>query len=97
VNRSRGLLALALVLAPTRSTHSAWAVDWAVAPGSLPAPARHSAAAQALAANAMADGLPLFEALATLGQADHPTACTLRLPLADEGLHLVLALQALSE
>lgn len=95
VNRSRGLLALAVVLAPTRSAHSAWAVDWAVAPGSVPTPALHSAAAQALADNAMADGLPLFEALATLGQPGQATACTLRLPLADEGLHLLLTLQTL--
>ena len=94
VNRSRGLLGLALVLAPAPSTATGWAVDWSVQPGTVPPPPLHSAAAQALAANAMADGLPLFEALATLAPGQ---AATLRLPLAEAGLHLALGLQALDQ
>ncbi len=97
VNRSRGLLALALVLAPARSVNSQWALDWALQPGGasapLPAPPPpltplRSAAAQALAANASAAALPLFEALA-LGD-----GCTLVWPLS-AALHLQLRLHRL--
>lgn len=62
VNRSRGLLGVALVLSPHAGERSLWRVDWALAAGT-PSPLL-SAAAQALADNAMADALPLFEALA---------------------------------
>ena len=63
-NDSRGLLAVALVIAPRPSRRTQARLVWALAPGSsAPTPA-HSAAAAALSANAMADALPLFEALA---------------------------------
>ncbi|MDE2502985.1 MAG: beta-ketoacyl synthase chain length factor, partial [Burkholderiales bacterium] len=64
VNHSRGLLALALVLACERGPASRWTLDWRLRAGAArPAPLR-SAAALILAGNAMADALPLFEALA---------------------------------
>jgi hypothetical protein len=68
VNRSRGLLGVALVLAPRRSAASLWQVDWWLASGAPAPPALRSPLARSLAANAQADALPLFEALA-LGQA----------------------------
>jgi hypothetical protein len=64
VNRSRGLLAVALVLAPQAGPASRWALTWSVEPGSVATPKLQSDAAQALATNAMADALPLMEALA---------------------------------
>lgn len=64
VNGSRGLLGVALVLAPQRSAATSHALDWAVQAGKVPPQPLQSAAAQALADNAMADALPLFEALA---------------------------------
>jgi len=118
VNTSRGLLAVALVLAPLAGPNSRWRLGWGVAPAdpgdsgdpgdsrdsrdsinaldSRDSPdsrdpgdpwtgvtAPRSAAAQACASNAMADALPLFEALAR-GQASDLTlalAPTLPLPL----------------
>ncbi len=65
VTRSEGLLGVALVIAPQRSAHSQFALAWAL--DARPQPQRtplRSAAAQSLAGNAMADALPLFEALA---------------------------------
>ena len=88
VNRSRGLLALALVLAPQAGPASRWALTWSVAPGSVATPALHSDAARALATNAMADALPLMEALAA-GQSTR-----LRWPLSAT-LALQIELQAL--
>lgn len=67
VNGSRGLLGVALVLAPQRSAATRHALDWQVQAGTAPLPPLQSAAAQALAHNAMADALPLFEALARDG------------------------------
>jgi Beta-ketoacyl synthase, N-terminal domain len=78
VNRSRGLLGVALVLAPARSARSLFEVRWDVTglerahpEAALPPPvsarvptAPRSAAARALASNAMAAAVPLFEALA---------------------------------
>ena len=75
VNRSRGLLGVALVLSPTVSTHSLCCIDWAVRSGAVAATPLRSAAAQALAGNAMADALPLCEALA----GDDPAALCLPL------------------
>ncbi len=77
VNRSRGLLGVALVLAAQPSAASRWRVDWQLAgDAQVPAvPALRSALAQSLARNATADALPLFEALAR-GQ---PGALGLRL------------------
>lgn len=88
VNASRGLLGVALVLAPAVSAHSLWQVDWAWQAAGVAAPTLHSAAAQALAGNAMADALPLFEALA----GDAPA--TLGLPLGPAG-GLVLSMTKL--
>lgn len=86
VNRSRGLLGVALVLSPQRSVRSQWSLDWTLARGPHAAPVPTTLAA--LADNAMADALPLFEALAG-AQAAHVT-----LPLATN-LALALALQPL--
>ena len=80
VNRSRGLLGVALVLAPQRSAASVFSLDWACAAGTAPLPPLVSAAATALATNAMADALPLFEALARV----EDTALTL--PLGPAGI-----------
>jgi hypothetical protein len=107
VNRSRGLLGVALVLAPAPSARSLFEVHWNVKgqdpiprEGGLtpttPSPAQsqplsralgelRSTAARALAHNAMADALPLFEALAD-GKAQ-----SLRMPLGP-ALHLRLDL-----
>ncbi len=63
VTTSRELLAVALVLSPTRSERTVAAFEWSLATDA-PAAAARSAAAQSLQANAMADALPLFEALA---------------------------------
>ena len=75
VTHSDGLLAAALVLAPTRTERTVAAFDWALLPGPASAPALRSDAARTLAGNAMADALPLFEALAAGGEG------TLALPL----------------
>ncbi len=75
VVRSEGLLAAALVLAPEDSGQSLARIELALQPGGgAPLPPT-SAAARALAGNAMADALPLFESLAQGG------AATLVLPL----------------
>jgi hypothetical protein len=63
-NDSRGLLAVALVIAPQRSERSLVALDWALASGPTARIPLRSAAALQLGTNAMADALPLFEALA---------------------------------
>lgn len=71
VNRSRGLLGVALVLAPRRAAAARWRIDWALSEGGPPPAGPPSTAAVAavatagLDANAMADALPLFEALAS--------------------------------
>jgi hypothetical protein len=116
VNRSRGLMGVALVLAPQASAHSLFEVRWDVqrldsvqpdaalsasasahagsgAPGRL-----RSAAARTLANNAMADALPLFEALAertaqTLGLALGPALqlCLDWVPIVTTGSESVAA------
>lgn len=68
VNSSRGLLAVALLLAPEPAGPASWTLDWHAGPGAVAVPAAQSAAAQALQANASSPALPLFEALAR-GQA----------------------------
>ena len=93
VNRSRGLLAVALLLSPTRSTASLWSLAWSLDGGTtapLAPPALRTAAAQALAGNAMAEALPLFEALA----AEQPITLALRVSAAR---HLALHLQPLGQ
>jgi len=68
VNSSRGLLAMALLLAPEAAGPASWALDWHTGPGAVAVPAAQSTAGQALQANASSPALPLFEALAR-GQA----------------------------
>ena len=85
VNRSRGLLAVALLLSPVQSAASSWALAWSVPEAGVAVPMLQSAAARALADNASAAALPLFEALA--GGA----GCTRAWPLsASRALQLVL-------
>ncbi len=64
VNTSRGLLGVALVLAAAPGRCSRFALRWETgeAPAAIDGPTR--ATARALASNALADALPLFEALA---------------------------------
>jgi hypothetical protein len=63
-NDSRGLLAVALVLAPRRGPRTLARLDGALVGGATaPIPVR-SEAALPLSSNAMADALPLFETLA---------------------------------
>ena len=94
VNRSRGLLAVALLLAPVRGAASQWALDWSVPEATVAVPTLQSAPARALADNATAAALPLFEALAAdasrrLAWPDN--SCTLSWPLsASRALQLVL-------
>lgn len=64
VNSSRGLLAVALLLAPEPAGPASWALDWHTGPGAVAVPAARSAAAQALQANASSPALPLLETLA---------------------------------
>ncbi|WP_425257906.1 beta-ketoacyl synthase chain length factor [Rubrivivax sp. RP6-9] len=95
VNRSRGLLGVALVLAPAVSAHSLCAVDWCVHGGSAALPPLQSGAAQALEANAMADALPLFELLARAAPATAATPAALALPLGPAGvLQLSMTMRA---
>jgi hypothetical protein len=86
-NDSRGLLAVALVIAPQRGARTLFALDAALVAGATARIALHSEAARALAGNAMADALPLFEALARGERAP------LALPLSDT-LALKLQLSA---
>jgi hypothetical protein len=70
VNTSQGLLGVALVLSPCNGPHSAHALRWQLVPAAdtgEPAPTTplRSAAALALAGNALADALPLMELLAS--------------------------------
>lgn len=87
VNRSRGLLALALVLSPHPGPRSRWALQWQAQDGPGAAPPLRSDAARALADNAMADALPLAQALA------FDSTVSLELPLGPS-LHLLLHLQS---
>ena len=73
VNTSRGMLGVALVISPAAGPRSRWALNAELRAASLPTPLK-SAAAAALATNAMADALPLFEALA------HPLPARIGLP-----------------
>jgi hypothetical protein len=61
---SEGLLAAALLLSPARGARSRWSLRLALQSPAPAAPALRSAAAQGLARNAMADALPVCEALA---------------------------------
>jgi len=85
VNHSRGLLAVALLLAPAPRGPQDRAIGWQLQPGAVAAPPLRSAAARSLQGNAGAGALPLFEALAD------SRSTTLALPLSP-GLALQLAL-----
>lgn len=89
VNTSRGLLGVALVLAVQPGPRSRFVLRWDIgaAPAAIEGPT--SAAGRALATNAFADALPLFEALA----AGSGTTLSLR---CGPGLALQLALQPLT-
>jgi hypothetical protein len=87
--RSEGLLAAALVLSPQRGPRSRWALQAVLQSTAPSATPLRSTAAQALAGNAIADVLPLCEALAAAGPGAPPAA--LALPLsAGTGLQLTL-------
>jgi len=66
---SVGMLAAALVIAPARSERTVAAFDWRLSSGPTQPAVLQSAPARALAGNAMADALPMFEALARGGEA----------------------------
>ncbi|HRD95508.1 MAG TPA: beta-ketoacyl synthase chain length factor, partial [Rubrivivax sp.] len=84
VNRSRGWLAVALVLAPSPGPASTWTMDWQPGPSAPPQPLLSPSARQ-LAQNASGDALPLLQALAFGEQA------ALALPLGPAlALHLSL-------
>jgi Beta-ketoacyl synthase, N-terminal domain len=90
VNRSQGLLAVALVLAPQPGPCTRWSLRWGVqaeqvAPNSQ-AQGALGPVALSLAGNAMADALPLFQALAHAQPADRVLAL-------GAGVHLRLELQ----
>lgn len=63
VTTSRDMLAVALVLSPTRSARTVAAFEWSLVGGDHSPSTLRTDAARALQANAMADALPLFEAL----------------------------------
>ena len=86
VNPSRGLLGVALVLSPRRTPAARWRLGWSLGSGPPMPAAAVSAAATALAGNAHAGALPLFEALAQ----DDPARLDLAL---SDLLHLALVLQ----
>ena len=64
VHHSEGLLAGALVIAPARTERTVAAFDWSLAPGPTAPVPLQSEAARSQPPNAMADALPVFEALA---------------------------------
>ena len=85
VTASRGLLAVALVIAPAKSERSSVAFDWRLASGPSHPVVPQSAPARAVAANAMADALPFYEALAhdfAAGELSMPLSPALSLVLA---------------
>ncbi len=88
VTASEGVLAVALVLSPLRSARSVASFEWALQPGACERTALRSPAAQALQGNAMADALPLFEALA------HERSEAVALPLSAQ-LALRVSVEAL--
>lgn len=64
VNSSRGLLGVALVLAPRPGARTRFALRWRLSDAAANAARPATATGRALAGNALADALPLFEALA---------------------------------
>lgn len=67
VTTSRELLAVAMVIAPERTPHTVASFEWSLVSGPAAPQRGLSAISGALKANAMADALPLFEALARGG------------------------------
>ncbi len=61
---SRGLMAVAMVIAPERSARTVAAFDWSLEHGATARVRLRAAELKALPAHAMADALPLFERLA---------------------------------
>jgi hypothetical protein len=95
VTDSRGLLAVALVLAPERTARSVASFDWSIESSDGQFPAPRSEAAKTLAQiNPMAHALGLFEALA-LAADGGPSASAVELPLS-ASLSLRLSLQPLN-
>ena len=78
---SSGLLAVALVLAPARNARSVASLDWSLQSGASEPLVFASDAARSLAGNAMADALPLFEALASRSAAPLAMPLSARLAL----------------
>jgi hypothetical protein len=82
VTDSRGLLAVALVLAPAPTERTVAALEWSLAGGASAAPSltppRSDAARSLAGINPMADALGLFESLAQL---DAGTTASVDLPL----------------
>lgn len=105
IHADRGLLAFALVLSPQRTPQSTVAMRLAPGPVGL-APELRSAAARSLAGHAMADALPMAEALAVLTQPaespeqrlQQPSDLALDLPLDRQpgGTGLALQLERLT-
>lgn len=93
VNTSRGLLGAALVLAPQRSAAARCRIDVEFLPAGGARPVLRSALAAELADNALADALPLFEALAS--PPPPGAAAPLRMPVGP-GTDLALTLHPLS-
>ncbi|MDP4302895.1 beta-ketoacyl synthase chain length factor [Leptothrix discophora] len=95
VHADHGLLAFALVLSPHRTARSTRALR--LAPGPVAArTALHSAAARALAGHAMADALPLAEALASLDTSGTgPLSLDLPLDRSTGGTGLAIGLERL--
>ncbi|MDO9096326.1 MAG: beta-ketoacyl synthase chain length factor [Rubrivivax sp.] len=69
VNRSRGLLAVALVFSPVAGPRSGWVLDWSLQAKAVPQPLARSATAWQLSNNASSAALPMMEALAGAGEA----------------------------
>ena len=74
VNGSRGLLGVALVLAPDRGASSMATLHWRLGDGDVRPSLARSAAARALHANPISTALPLFESLAQGEAKDHALA-----------------------
>ncbi|MBS0455574.1 MAG: beta-ketoacyl synthase chain length factor [Proteobacteria bacterium] len=79
--RSEGMLAAAMVIAPERSERAVAAFEWSLATGPAQPIALQSEAARALKGNALADALPLYEALARGGEAQLALPLSARLAL----------------
>jgi hypothetical protein len=93
VNASRGLLGCALVLAPQRTRAALGQLSLEVRPGTADSSPLSSALAHSLADNALADALPLFEALAACTATSPTSELRVVLPVGS-GTHLAITLHA---